>query len=337
MQILSNYNFKSLNTFGVNCIAKYFVACNTIQQLHDVVSSSIFKQNSHLVLGGGSNILFTKNFEGLVIKNNISGIDVTEDNASAVVLKIGAGEEWNNLVNFCVSKQFGGIENLSLIPGNVGAAPIQNIGAYGVELSSVLVAVEGIDIETNAIKTIQKTDCKLGYRDSVFKHELKGKFIITAIYIKLQKNPILNIGYGDVEKRLTHIPQQDITIKHVSETIAAIRTEKLPNPKELGNAGSFFKNVVIEKAVFETIQKGYPTIPHYVVDNGVKIPTAWLIEQCGFKGLQVGNVGCFKTQPLVIVNYGNATGEEIFEYSSKVIQAVQQKFGIILEREVNII
>jgi UDP-N-acetylmuramate dehydrogenase len=337
MQILSNYNLKHLNSFGVNCVAQYFVECNTVQQLHDIVDSSVFKENWHLVLGGGSNILFTKDVHGLVIKNNIRGIEVVKETQQEITLKVGAGEEWNNLVNYCVDKNFGGIENLSLIPGNVGAAPIQNIGAYGVEISSVLTAVEGVDLDNNSLTNIQKQDCKLGYRDSIFKHELKGKFIITAVYISLHKNPSINVSYGDVEKRLSHIPKQEITIKHVSETISAIRTEKLPNPKVLGNAGSFFKNVVIQNQAFDVIQKEYPSIPHFVVENGVKIPTAWLIEKCGFKGLQQGNVGCYKTQPLVIVNYGNATGQEVFDYSTKVILAVKQKFGILLEREVNIV
>ena len=337
MEVLSNYNLKNLNTFGVSCVATYFVECNNLETLSSIIKSTIFKENKHLIIGGGSNLLFTQNFDGLVIKNSIEGIEIFEENDTEITLKVGAGEEWNSLVNYCVNHNYGGIENLSLIPGCVGAAPIQNIGAYGVEISNVLYKVEGIDIDNNTLKTLTKETCKLGYRDSIFKNELKGKFIITSIYIKLQKNPTINVSYGDVAKKLSHIPNSKISIKDVSESICSIRTEKLPNPKEFGNAGSFFKNVVVSKPFFYNLQVQYPTIPNYIVENGVKIPTAWLIEQCGFKGLQIGNVGCYKNQPLVIVNYGNASGKEIFNYSTKIIDAVNQKFGITLEREVNVV
>lgn len=337
MQFHQNYNLQNLNTFNVLCVANYFVQCNSVDDLRDIIETPIFKENKFLILGGGSNVLFTKNFEGLVIQNNILGIDVTDENENTITLKVGSGVVWNDFVQHCVQKNYGGIENLSLIPGSVGASPIQNIGAYGAEVAQVIVDVEGIDVDKNEVKIIGNSACAFSYRDSIFKQALKNKFIITSVSFKLQKHPVINIGYGDVAKRLSHLKNEDITIKDVSNTIIEIRTQKLPNPSILGNAGSFFKNVVIDKSFFDSLVLKYPSIPNYPFAEGVKIPTAWLIEQCGFKGLQIGNVGCYKNQPLVIVNYGGATGKEVFDYSTNVINAVYQKFGITLEREVNVI
>lgn len=289
------------------------------------------------MLGGGSNILFVNDFEGLVIHLNIKGREIIEENDKEVLIRVGAGENWHETVMYAVDNGWGGIENLSLIPGSVGAAPIQNIGAYGVELEDVFESLEAIDLETGISKTFDKKSCKFGYRDSVFKNELKGKYIITEVTLRLQKDPDVNRTYGALSEHLKEKGISDPDIKDISETVISIRQSKLPDPAKIGNTGSFFKNPVISEEAFRELQKEYPEIPNYPAGDEIKIPAAWLIDQCGWKGKQIGDAGVHKAHALVIVNYGNANGGEIIELAEKIRHSVFKKFGVKLIPEVNIV
>lgn len=334
MKICKDFDLTRLNTFGVHAAAESFAAFTTVEELQSL--NSAFQNKTKLILGGGSNVLFTKNISGAVFHNRIKGIEIVKENEEFVWIKAGAGEVWHGFVMYCVDRNFGGLENLSLIPGSAGAAPMQNIGAYGVEIKDVFMDLEALNIADNSLHTFSKEDCRFGYRESIFKNELKNQFVILNITCRLRKQPEFNIAYGTVEKELDEMGVKELTVKSISDAVIRIRSSKLPDPAEIGNAGSFFKNPVIPVSFFEQLQKAFPAIHFFNTSEGIKIPAAWLIEQCGFKGYREGNVGCYKSQPLVIVNYGNAGGSEIFEFSKKIIESVKEKFAIELQREVNV-
>lgn len=338
MSILQeNISLKSYNTFGVAVNATLFAEVFNEADLKEILSLSLAKQQQLLVLGGGSNLLFTKDFNGLVLKVSIPGI-VSKITGDDVIVTAGAGVVWNDFVNYCVKNGFAGVENLSLIPGTVGASPIQNIGAYGVELKDVFNSCVAYEIETGMQRVFDFADCKFGYRDSIFKHELKGKYIITAVSFKLSKKASINIQYGAIQAELLNRKITQPTIEDVSSVVAAIRVSKLPDPSTIGNAGSFFKNPVIGRSLFEQVVAKFPEAVHYPAPNDqIKLAAGWLIEQCGFKGKVVGNTGTWKNQALVLVNHGAATGQEVYAFSEEIINAVYIKFGVKLEREVNIL
>lgn len=331
-----NISLKPYNTFGIESYAESFVSVTSLSQLQNIIS----KNKDVFILSGGSNILLTKNISKPVVYLNLKGIEILESsNLNEVLVKAQAGENWHEFVLWCIANNFGGLENLSLIPGNVGTSPMQNIGAYGVEIKDVFYALEALDIATGKTKTFNKEDCSFGYRESVFKNIFKGKYIITNVTFKLTKNQHkLNTSYGAIQAELDQKNIKNPTIKNVSNAVINIRESKLPNPKEIGNSGSFFKNPVIYTTYFEVLEKEYPKIPHYPIsDKFVKIPAGWLVEQCGFKGKRFGDAGVHKNQALVLVNYGNATGKEIFELAQKILKSIKGKFNIDLEVEVNIV
>jgi len=333
LNIQQNISLKKYNTFGIDAIAKQFITANSIKELQEIITN----KNDIFLLGGGSNMLLTSNISKLVVHLNLKGIIVNDTAKSEVFVTAEAGENWHDFVIWCISQNYGGLENLSLIPGNVGASPIQNIGAYGVEIKDTFHQLEAIEIETGKIKTFDKEACNFGYRNSVFKNELKGKYIIVNVTFKLTKNKHqLNISYGAIKNYLNDIEHP--TLKEISDAVISIRQSKLPDPKEIGNSGSFFKNPVISKMDFDKLQKKYPEIPSYIVsESEIKIPAGWLIEQCGFKGKRFGEAGVHKNQALVLINYGNATGKEIFKLAQKIQETVKKTFNIDLEIEVNII
>ena len=338
MNIIENYPLLKLNTFGVDVKAKYFTSINTINELIELTKTNLFKDLELLILGGGSNILFTKDFDGLVILNNIKGKEIIDQNQQSIFLKIGAGENWHELVMYCVDNGWGGIENLSLIPGNTGTAPMQNIGAYGVEIKETFIELEALEISSGKIVKFNNSDCEFGYRESVFKNKMKNQYIILNITLELKKNPVLNINYGDVKAILESQNIKNPGIKEVSNAIISIRQSKLPDPKKIGNSGSFFKNPIVSLNQLQLIKKKYPNVINYEInENEFKIAAGWLIERAGWKGKKFNNYGVHEKQALVLVNYGLANGMEIFELSEKIILDIKDKFGITLEREVNII
>ncbi len=334
--ISENISLKPFNTFGIDVKATRFATFSSIEELGEILKNN---QNTPLlILGGGSNLLLTKDFEGLVLKNEIKGIEIISENQEEVIVKVGAGEVWHEFVLYCISKNFCGIENLSLIPGSVGASPMQNIGAYGVEIKDVFEKLEAFEIATGETHTFDNATCEFGYRESIFKHAVKNKYVITQVYYKLSKKQSTNTSYGAINQQLEVMGIEKPNIKDVSDAVIAIRSSKLPNPKEIGNAGSFFKNPVIDKDHFQEILKEYPTAPNYPVgENQVKVPAGWLIETAGWKGKIVGGTGVHKNQALVLVNYGSATGQEIYQLSSDIIADIYRKFKIQLAREVNIL
>jgi len=313
--------------------AKRFVEITSIEELKKIIT----QETDLFLLGGGSNMLLTSDIEKLVVHLNLKGIIVNDTKSDVVYVTAEAGENWHNFVTWCISQNYGGLENLSLIPGNVGTSPIQNIGAYGVEIKDTFHQLEALEIATGKITVFTNKDCEFGYRNSVFKNKYKGKFIITNVTFKLtKKNHNINISYGAIKDYLQNIKKP--TLKNISEAVISIRQSKLPDPKEIGNSGSFFKNPVVALNDFQILKTSYPKIPHYVVsENEIKIPAGWLIEQCGFKGKRFGETGVHKKQALVLVNYGNATGKEIYELAKKIQQTVLNKFAVSLEIEVNVI
>ncbi len=388
MQILKNYNLTKLNTFGISARAKFFVELNEELELKEFFLSPEFKNNEKLFLGGGSNILLTKDFNGIVILNKLKGIEIlkvptpkgvgiptSDKNQNVgkdyVFVRAMGGEMWHDLVMFAVNRGYWGIENLSLIPGTVGAAPMQNIGAYGAELKDILENVETYEIKTGEKRIFEKEECEFGYRDSVFKNKLKGKYFISALTLKLSKIEKQNISYKILQEYLKEPTDAktlagknkiiEYTPKIISDAVSSIRKSKLPDPVLIGNAGSFFKNVFVDRDKLEEIKKIYPDIPFFeeeeninpvrsrlsqgdrstrftrTASNGVKIPAGWLIEKCGWKGKKVGNVGMHEKQALVLINYGGATGKEVKNFSEQIIDSVFSKFGLKLEREVNLI
>lgn len=338
LTISQNYPLKSLNTFGVDAAATYYAAIEHVQELLPLLSHPDLIALPMLVMGEGSNILFTKNFAGLVIKNVMRGITVIEDNADFVFIRVGAGENWHQFVMYCIEQGYGGIENLSLIPGTVGAAPVQNIGAYGVELKDVFYQLEAIHLQTGETRIFTREACQFGYRTSIFKHELKNKFMITSVVLKLHKKPKLNTSYSTLKNtlQLMNLPSLDIRI--ISETVMNIRRSKLPDPKVLGNAGSFFKNPIISRDHFVKIHTKYPDLPHFIQqDQRIKLNAAWLIEACGWKGKRLGDVGVYAHQALVLVNYGEGKGSDILKLAEQIQNSVYDRFGILLEPEVFLI
>lgn len=335
MNYQHNFSLKNYNTFGIEAFAKTFVEAINTEEL-----AQILKDNQDIfILGGGSNMLLTQNIEKLVVYVNLKGIDVVNEDEHFVWVKGNAGENWHEFVQFCINQDYGGIENLSLIPGNVGTTPVQNIGAYGVEIKNTMTSCEAMEITTQKMHTFSNKDCQFGYRESIFKNELKDQFIITSVTFKLtKKNHQLNTSYGAIDVELEKMNCINPTIKDVSNAVIAIRSSKLPNPKELGNSGSFFKNPIISKSQYEKAVQNYPEMPHYKVsESEVKVPAGWLIEQAGFKGKRFGDAGIHKNQALVLVNYGKATGKEIHDLSKLIQKTVLEKFGIAIEAEVNII
>lgn len=338
MQITTNQNLTAYNTFGITASSHAFAEVRTIDELREVLSSKEAKELPLLILGGGSNILLTQNHPGLTIKNSITGIEELKQDDEHVWIKAYAGEVWHDLVMYTVDRGLGGIENLSLIPGQVGTAPMQNIGAYGVELVQVFEELEAMNIATGQIERFNKEQCQFGYRESVFKHQLKGQYVICSVTIKLKKSPQLNTSYGAISDTLAEMGITKPKVKDVSNAVIAIRQSKLPDPKELGNAGSFFKNPEIDQEAFAALQQANPTVPHYPLDNGmVKVPAGWLIEQAGWKGKKVGNTGSHAKQALVLVNYGNATGAEVWQLAMDIQASVKEQFNITINPEVNVI
>ena len=335
MDVKENYSLKKYNSFNIDVIAKEFIQINSVKELIDLQKNS--KNKNKLFIGGGSNILFTNNFEGLVVHINLKGISVKKMNENFSEIKVMSGENWNELVNWCIENNLGGLENLSLIPGNVGAAPIQNIGAYGVELKDVFISCEVYDLNAKKLNIYNLNDCKFGYRDSIFK---KNKnLIVVSVKMKLSsKNHKINSSYGGINDELKKLNIKEPTIKDISNVVCEIRNKKLPNPNKIGNAGSFFKNPIVNSKKINWLKENFNNIPFYKIDeNSYKIPAAWLIETSGFKGKDFGNFGVHKTQPLVLVNYGKASGSDINKLSLSIKEVVNKLFKIELETEVNII
>ncbi|MCK0131050.1 UDP-N-acetylmuramate dehydrogenase [Flavobacteriaceae bacterium F08102] len=335
MNIQVDKSLKAYNTFGIDVTAAQFIAVSSVDELRAVVD----KQKSLFILGGGSNMLLVDDIAQLVVQLNIKGIQIVDQTSDHVIVDVSAGENWHEFVLWCLERNYGGLENLSLIPGNVGTAPIQNIGAYGVELKDRMVSLEALHIATNTIHTFSNADCKFGYRNSIFKEESKGEFIIISVRFKLtKKNHVLNSAYGAINTELSFMGIKDPSIQDIAKAVIRIRQQKLPDPKVLGNSGSFFKNPIISMEQFEQLVSTHPDIPHYPVSSTtVKVPAGWLVEQCGFKGQRFGDAGVHKKQALVLVNYGQAKGHEILALAKNIQAAVKEKFGIPIEAEVNIL
>ncbi|GGW72268.1 UDP-N-acetylmuramate dehydrogenase [Winogradskyella epiphytica] len=337
MTINNNVSLKAYNTFGIDAKAQSFCNITSINVLADVLKKH--RQEALFILGGGSNMLLTKDIDALVLHINLRGIEVVRETQNTVIVKAMAGENWHNFVLWCLKHNYGGIENLSLIPGNIGTAPIQNIGAYGVELKDVFVSCEAMNIENQTIDSFTKEDCHFAYRESIFKQDLKGKYIITSVQIELTKNNHqLNTGYGAIQTELKNRRIETPTIQDISEAIIAIRQSKLPDPKKIGNCGSFFKNPIITLDSFLELESNFPDVPSYKVsDTHIKVPAGWLIEKAGFKGKRFNDHGVHSNQALVLVNYGNASGKEIFELAQLIQKTIKRLFDIKIETEVNII
>jgi UDP-N-acetylmuramate dehydrogenase len=335
--IQENISLLPFNTFHIETVARYFTTITSLTQAQEITESLMVEKNTCMVLGGGSNILFTKNFDGLVIKNEIPGIELIEETDDFVFIKSGAGVIWHDLVMYCIERNYCGIENLALIPGCVGASPIQNIGAYGVEVKDVIHAVEAVRFFDRKIISLSNSECHFGYRESVFKNKYKNQFIITSVTYRLRKKPQFNISYGVIPQELERMGVKDLSIKDIALAVMNIRNSKLPNPKIIGNAGSFFKNPEITVEQFGQLKSNFPDIVgHSTENNLIKVAAGWLIEKAGWKGFRDGDAGCHEKQALVLVNHGNANGLQIFELSEKIINSVNDKFGIELSREVNI-
>jgi len=335
--ISENISLKPFNTFGINVIAKRFATFSNCKDLATILNEK--GDDRLLILGGGSNILFTGDFDGLVLKNEIKGFEIIDQDDAFAIVKAGAGEIWHEFVLFCIKNNLGGIENLSLIPGNVGAGPMQNIGAYGVELREVFSHLEAYHIPSGEIHTFNQEQCEFGYRESIFKKKLKDQYIITNAFIKLtKKNHSINTSYGIIETELANMNISDPTIEDVSNAVIQIRRRKLPDPLKIGNAGSFFKNPIVPEHTLLKIQSTFENVPNYPAPNGnVKLAAGWLIEQAGWKGKTFGEYGVHENQALVLVNYSNASGKQLFDLSEEIVKDVYQKFGLTLEREVNIL
>mgnify|MGYP001607831990 CR=1 FL=1 len=337
-QILDNISLQPFNSFGIHALAKHFCKVTSLNEMQELLEWN--KTNNHplLVLGGGSNVLFTKDYDGLVLQNALKGIELVNEDNEYYFVKAMAGENWHQFVSHCVQQQYQGIENMSLIPGNIGASPMQNIGAYGIEIKDVFESLEAIQISDGSIVSFDNKACGFGYRESVFKHQLRNQFIILSVVFRLRKTPIFNISYGNIEQELMNMNVKQLTIQSIADAVIRIRQRKLPDPTKIGNAGSFFKNPIIPTVLYDELKKAYVSIPGFAVQNGshTKVPAAWLIEQTGWKGFRAGDAGCYQMQPLVLVNYGHATGVEIFNLSTQIIEKVKVEFGIELEREVNI-
>ncbi len=354
MFVQENISLKSLNTFGIDVSAKYFAQFNSVNELSELLEFKKHKTpNSKpktLILGGGSNILFSKDFDGLVLKNELLGIKEIKEDEHHIYVQVGAGVNWHHFVLHCIHNGWAGVENLSLIPGNVGASPMQNIGAYGVEIKDVFYSLEAFHIKDKKLVNFSVNDCEFGYRESVFKRKFKNEFVITDVTYRLNRIPQFNTSYGAIEQELERMGVKELSIQAISQAVINIRSSKLPDPAVIGNAGSFFKNPEVENSKFEILKSEHPNIVGYPLPNGtVKLAAGWLIEQSGpsagpsgqgsatWKGYRKGDAGCHEKQALVLVNYGNAKGKEIYDLSEEILQSVKEKFGVGLDREVNII
>jgi UDP-N-acetylmuramate dehydrogenase len=340
MQLKENHSLKKLNSFGIDITARYFASFSTweeLQELKKCIPNNTLE--NPLILGGGSNILFTRNFDGAVLKNEILGIRLVSETKDHYILEAGAGENWHGFVMHCIDNNYAGLENLSLIPGTVGASPIQNIGAYGVEIKDCFHSLDAYHFQDKTVIQFEAKDCGFGYRDSIFKTAYKNQLAILRVRFQLSKQPNLTTSYGIIEQELANKHISSPSIKDISNAVISIRTSKLPDPKIIGNAGSFFKNPLIPLSKFEQLKNQYPSIPGYHSDKAefVKIAAGWLIDQCGWKGYRKADAGCHALQALVLVNYGKATGTEIWNLSNDIIASIKDKFGIVLEREVNIL
>jgi len=336
LQVQENISLKKFNSFGIDVSAAYFASFSSQEELASILTETD-NRKSLLVLGGGSNILFTRNVDGLVLKNEISGISRIGEDEEYYYIKAGAGENWHGFVLHSIENGYAGVENLALIPGSVGASPMQNIGAYGVEIKDVFHSLEAFHIADKMMHQFSNADCGFGYRESVFKHQFKNQFIITSVTYRLRKNPVYNVSYGAITQELEAMNVKELSIQHIAKAVMNIRRSKLPDPAQIGNAGSFFKNPEIDSAVFEKLKLEFPGIVGYPVNNNrIKLAAGWLIEQCGWKGYRKGDAGCHSKQALVLVNYGNADGDAIYELSEAILQSVKNKFAVDLEREVNI-
>jgi UDP-N-acetylmuramate dehydrogenase len=337
MEIQNNISLKKYNTFGIEAKAKQFIPVHSTDELKVVLEEN--KAQKKFILGGGSNMLLTKDIDALVIHIDLKGKKIIKENEDFVWVESQAGENWHEFVLWTIDQNFGGLENMSLIPGNVGTTPVQNIGAYGTEIKDTFVSCEAMTIENQEMKTFIKEDCHFGYRESVFKNEAKNQYVITSVVFKLTKrNHKINISYGDITAELAKNNITNPSLKDVSNAVIAIRQSKLPDPKELGNSGSFFKNPILLKSDFEKIHEKFPEMKYFdISDTEVKVPAGWLIEQAGFKGKRFGDAGIHKNQALVLVNYGNATGQEILNVSKNIQETIFKTFGIHIEAEVNVI
>ena len=335
----TNVSLKPFNSFGFDAVAKYFVEINDVDALCRLVTAPEFKKEKHLILSGGNNVLFQEAyFDGIIVHINTKGIEILEEHDNDVIVRAQAGEDWPDFVRFCVSKGWHGIENLAHIPGKVGAAPMQNIGAYGMELKDSFMQCEAIELTTGEKRVFSKEECCFGYRESIFKSELKGQYVITSVDFLLKKEAPLHLEYGNIKAYLEQNGIEDPSLQQLHDTICAIRDTKLPDVKQIGSAGSFFKNPVISAEQFEALQKEYPNIPHYPDAEGmVKVPAGWLIEQAGWKGWRDEHVGVYDKQALVLVHYGEGKGEDIVELAHKIQDSVEKKFGIRISPEVNFV
>ncbi len=338
MEILNNYSLKQHNTFGIDAKADFYISVRNNDEIEELINTNIFQNNKYFILGGGSNVLFADDFKGLVIDINIRGIKILETKDDFVTIEVGAGEYWDDFVSICINNKFYGLENLALIPGKVGAAPVQNIGAYGAEQKDFFETLSGYNIEKKQFETLNHDECKFNYRDSVFKHELKNKFIITNVRYKLCKVEKINLSYKELSNEISMSNIEKPDAKIIYDTVRRLRTNKLPDYRLLGNAGSFFKNPIISSEKFNNLKSKYFEMQGYsLTDDKVKISAGWLIEQCGWKGKQIGNAGVYDKHSLIIVNHDNATGQEILNLSNQIKQSVWDKFDIQLENEVLII
>ncbi|PBQ34870.1 UDP-N-acetylenolpyruvoylglucosamine reductase [Sphingobacteriaceae bacterium] len=338
LQIKEKVNLKSYNTFGIEVYCDYFAEINSVEDFQELVSNPLYKSNQKLIIGGGSNLLFTKDFKGIVLKNNLKGISLVSENEDEVIVKVAAGEVWHEFVLYCILNNYSGLENLSLIPGCVGASPMQNIGAYGVEIKEVFDSLEAHAMLDGTRRVFSKAECEFGYRESVFKHKYKSEFFISSVSFKLKKHAKINTSYGAINTELHAMNISEPTIKDVSNAVIHIRQSKLPDPKITGNAGSFFKNPEVPAAKFQSLKNTFEGLVAYPLDNGnYKLAAGWMIEQSGLKGYERKGAAVHDKQALVLVNKNNAKGEDVLELSAYVIKAVQDKFGVTLEREVNII
>lgn len=338
MKAQTAVSLRPYNTFGIDVTARELVHIQTVDDLRNLIRDRRLQPHEIFVLGGGSNVLFTRDVQETILRNELTGIEVVREDDAHVWVKAMGGEVWHTFVLWCIDRGYGGVENLSLIPGTVGAAPMQNIGAYGVEIKDTFDSLEAMDLRTAEVTVFHHADCAFGYRESIFKHEAKGKYVIISVTFRLDKQPKLNTSYGAIQQTLEKQGILSPTIRDVSNAVIAIRSSKLPNPAEIGNAGSFFKNPEVEESKYLELKQHYPDVVGYPTSPGkIKLAAGWLIEQCGWRGKRVGNTGSHKDQALVLVNYGGVKGKEVYELSEAIKQSVLEKFGVQLHTEVNII
>ncbi|MBN1253460.1 MAG: UDP-N-acetylmuramate dehydrogenase [Bacteroidales bacterium] len=336
MEIRTNYSVKNLNSFSIDAETKYFIEINSEKDIYDFINTEKFKNEELIILGGGNNILFTKNFSGIILHPNIKSISIEFENSDYAIVKAGAAEDWDSFVEWTVNQNFAGIENLSSIPGTVGASPVQNIGAYGVEVKDLITKIDAFNLETGELKTFSNNECNFSYRNSIFKEKFKNKYLITYVYFKLYKNPEFKIHYGDIKNEL--LKYKELNLKSLRQAIINIRDSKLPKPEKIPNAGSFFKNPIVNKSKFKKLKAEFPEIVSYKIDEyNFKLAAGWLIDFLGWKGKVIGNAGVHDKQALVLINKNNASGLEIIDLAHEIKKSVFDKFGIDLEFEVNIV